>query len=91
MFLLFGSGGIVDIGQGVELVHDDVDIVAANAVALHRDALAFISTGNGVELSTLYFTLLAVEMVGNGVDASRIAHKNDSVGQLLGLQMEVET
>ena len=88
VFLL--SRLIVDVGQCVEFGHDDVNIVAADAVALTGDALAFIGAGDGMELAAADLTLSGVEMVGNGIDAGRVAHQDYTVGQLLRLEVQVE-
>ena len=52
----------IDIRQGVELVHHDIDIVAADAGAKCRDALAFVQSGDRMELSVARLALLTVEM-----------------------------
>ena len=82
---------VVDVGKGVELVDDDIDVVAADAVTLTSDAFAFIHTSDGVELTAADLALLRVEMGSNGVNTRWIANEDNLVGQLFGLQMEVET
>jgi len=82
---------VVDVGQGVEFVDHNVDVVASDAVALAGYALAFVCAGDGVELTAAYFVLNGIEVSCNGVDAGRVAYKNHLVGQEFGLQVEVET
>ena len=84
MLVALCASGIVDVGQCVELVCYDVDVVASYAVTLACDAFAFIGAGNGVELSTAHFALLGVEVMSYGVNSCRVAHQDDTVGQLFG-------
>ena len=88
-FLL--TGVVVDICQCVELVDNDVDVVTADTVTLSGDALAFVHTGNGVELTGRNLVLYAVEVGSNGVHATRVTNEDNLVCQKLGLQMKVET
>lgn len=90
MLVFFLSCVIVDVGEGVEFVDHDVDIVTANTMTLASDALAFIHTSDGVELTTADLALFRVEVGCNGIYSSRITHENNLVGQLLWLQMQVE-
>ena len=83
--------GVVDVGQRVEFVHHDVDIVAADAVALTGNALAFVCSSDGVELPALHFALYAVEVVGYGVHACGVTYEHYAVGQLFRTQMQMET
>ena len=85
------TGGIVDVGQRVELVHHDVDVVTADAVRLARDAFAFIGACDGVELAAADLVLNGVEMGSYGIYTRRVANEDDAVSQKLGLQMKVET
>ena len=91
MLFFFLTCGIVDVGQRVELVDHDVDVVATDAMRLAGDALAFIHTSNGVELARGYLVLDAVEVGSNSVDTGGVAHENHLVSQEFGLQMKVET
>ena len=91
MLIFLLSRLIVDIGQRVEFVHHDVDIVAAYTMTLHRDALTLVGTSDGVELTTADVALLCVEMGGHGVNTRRITNEDHLVGQLLWLQMEMKT
>ena len=91
VFLFLFAGVVVNIGQCVEFVDHDVDVVAANAVRLAGDALALVHAGNGVELAARHFVLDAVEVGGNGVDTGGIADENNLVSQEFRLQVEVET
>ena len=62
MVLFFGHTGFqVDVGQSVELVHDDVEVVGAHAGAEHSDALAVEIACAGDKLTVLSFHLYLVE------------------------------
>ena len=80
----------IDIRQSIELIHYDVDVVAAYSGAESRDALAFILSGDGMELTIARLTFLTVEMGGNEVYTSRVSNEDDFVGKLLGFEMEME-
>ena len=90
MLVFLHAGLVVDIGQRVEFVDHNVDVVAANAVTLTGDALAFIGAGDGVELATAHFVLDGVEMGGNGAHAGWVANENDLIGQMFGFQMKMK-
>ena len=90
MLALLGACGEIDVGQCVELIHHNVDVVASDACGEHGEALALIGSGDGVKLAIAYLTLLAIEMGGHEVYAARVAHEDDLVGQLFGQQVEVE-
>ena len=91
MLVFFLTGSIVDVGECIEFVDHDIDVVAADAVALTGDTLALVHTRDGVELTAADLALFRVEVVCNGVNTCWIANEDNPVGQLLGLQMEVET
>ena len=80
----------VDVGKGIQLVHRDVDVVATNACAEDRNALALVEAGDGVELSVADAAFLTVEVRGNGVNATRVADQYDAVSQLFGLDVKME-
>ena len=80
----------VDVSQCVNLVHHDVDVVAADAGRDNRYALALVCAGNGAELAALNGALLGLEVRSNQVYASRVAHENHLVGELFRLNMQVE-
>ena len=90
MLVFFLSCVIVDVGEGVEFVDHDIDIVTADTMTLAGDALTFIHTCDGMELTTADLALFRVEVGCNGIYTGRITHKNYFVGQLLWLQMQVE-
>ena len=91
MLVVLCASSVVDVGQRIKFVDYDVDIIAANAVRLAGDALAFIRTGDGMELATRYLTLLGVEMGCNRIDTGWIAHEDNLVSQLFWLQVQMET
>ena len=89
--LLFGKAGLeVDVGKGVEFGHHDVDVVGTDAVGESGDALAAAGAGDGVELAGLFVEFDAVEMLGDGAYAARVAHHYDDVGEVFGQDMEME-
>ena len=91
MLVVLRTRGIVDISQRIKFVDHNVDVVATDAVRLASDALAFIRTGDGMELATRYLTLLCVEMGCHSIDTGWIAHEDNLVSQLFGLQVQMET
>ena len=90
VFVALLAGLIVDVSQCVEFVGNDVNVVAADAVALAGDALAFISAGDGVELTARDLALFCVEVGSDSVNTGRVANEDHFVGQLLGLQVQME-
>jgi hypothetical protein len=44
-----------------------------------------------MELAALHFTFNGIEVGSNSVYTSRVANEDDSVGQLLWFQMQMET
>jgi hypothetical protein len=60
-------------------------------MTLACDALAFVCAGNGMEFAARHFMLNAVEMGCNGVYSCRVPHKDDTVSQVFGFQVKVET
>ena len=91
MLVVLRTRGIVDISQRIKFVDHNVDVVATDAVRLASDALAFIRTGDGMELATRYLTLLCVEMGCHSIDTGWVAYEDNLVCQLFGLQMQVKT
>ena len=91
MLVLFFTSVVVDVGERIEFVHHNIDVVATDTMALAGDALAFVSTSNGVEFTAADFTFAGVKMVGNGVYSCGVANEDDFVCQLLGTQVEMET
>ena len=91
MLRALGASLIVDVGERVEFVHDNVDVVATYAVTLTSNAFAFIVTSDSMELAALHFTFNGIEVGSNSVYTSRVANEDDSVGQLLWFQMQMET
>ena len=90
VFVTFLTCAVVDVGERIEFIGYDVDVVAADAVALAGNALAFVHTRDGMELTAADLALLRVEMGSYGVYAGGVANEYNLVGQLFGLQMEVE-
>ena len=82
---------IVDVGQGVEFVDHDVDVVTSDAMRLASDSLALVCTRDGMELAAADLTLNRVEVSGYGIDAGGVANKHHLVGQLLRAKVQVKT
>ena len=80
----------VDVGERVKLVHHDVDVVATDARAEDRNAFALVGACDGVELAALNLAFLRLEVCGNGRYSPRVAHKDDAVGQLFGLDVKMK-
>ena len=83
-------GAEVYVGERVELVHHDVDVVRSDSGGEHGDPRAPVGTGYGMELPVASFQLDAIEMSGHHAHAAGVAHQNNLVGQFLRSQMEVE-
>ena len=83
VFLL--TSAIIDVGQRVKLIGYNIDIVATDTVTLTGDALAFIRTSNGVELTAADLALFRVEVGCNGVYTGWITNEDNLVGQLFWL------
>ena len=59
---LLGACGEIDVGQCVELIHHNVDVVATNTRRNHRDAFALVGTCNGFELAAFHFTFFILKV-----------------------------
>ena len=84
------TGGEVDVGEGVELVDDDVDVVAADAVREDGEAFAGVAAGDAVELTVADVALDVAEVLPDHSHTVGIAHQHDAVGQLFRFQVQVE-
>ena len=90
MLIFRGTGLEIDIDEGVQLGHDDVDIVGSDARGEDGNALALIGAGEADELTICVLALDGVEELLNHRNTARIANKDDFIGELSGLDMEVE-
>ena len=81
------TGGKINVSQCIQLVHDNINIITANARADHTDSFSLVGTCNGMEFSTLYVALYFFKMRSYQRHAAWIAYQNDLVGQLFGLDM----
>ncbi len=89
--LVFRSTGLeIDIDKGIQLGHDDVDIVGADASGENGNALALIGAGEADELTICVLALDGVEELLNHRNTARIADEDNFIGELSGLDMEVE-
>ena len=89
----FGSyetGGEVDIGQGIQFVEHNVDVVTADTRGDYRDALATETARDSAEFAARNVALDVREMGSYQGDSPGVAHEDDFVGQLLGPHMEVK-
>jgi len=84
-----GAGGKVDIGEGVELVEHDVDIVRADAGGDYGEAFLADAAGVGNEFPVVGAVFDSVEVFANVVDAVRIAYGEDGGGEFFGTEVEV--
>ena len=73
----------IDVGEGVQLVEYDVDIIRADTVRQGGDALSPVGAGDGVELAVRHVAFPRVEMGGHGVDPRGVAHQHHAIRQLL--------
>ena len=80
---LLGPQLEVDVGQCVEFVHHNVDVVAADARRQHRHALLAIGARHRVELAAALLAFHLGEVARNRSHPPRVAHEYHLVGQLL--------
>ena len=78
------------ICQGIQLVHRNVDVVAADASGEHCDSLACEGACDGMELATLQVALFCFEMACHQIHAAWIAYEDNFVSQLLGTDVKME-
>ena len=83
-------GGEVYVGQGVQLRHDDVDVVRADAVGQHGDALAVVAAGYRNEFAGGVAEFHVLQVFGNHVHAAGVSHHDNIVCQFLRLDVDVE-
>ena len=83
-------GDEIDVRQGVQLGHHDVDVVGADAMGQDGDTLAVPPSGDGDELAGGMPELDIFQQFGDHVDPAGVAHKDDVVGQFFRLQVNVE-
>lgn len=63
---LDGTCREVYVGQGIQLIDNDVDVVTSDTRREDGEALALVRAGDGVKFATLYFAFTRVEVRGNG-------------------------
>ena len=80
----------VDVGQGVQLVQYDVDVVASDAGADYSNAFVLVGAGDCMKLTALHVAFLLREVACHEVYPSGVAHEDDLVGQPFGAHVEVE-
>ena len=84
------AGGEIDVGEGVQLGHHDVDVVGADAMGKEGDALAVPPAGDGDELAGGVPEFDVFQHFGDHVDPAGVAHEDDVVGQFFRLEVDVE-
>src|ERR1700760_1778762 len=84
-----GAGRKIDIGEGVELVEDDVDIIGADAGGNDGDAFFADAAGVRDELAVMGAVFDGVEMAADAVYAVRIADGEDGGGEFFGTEVEM--
>lgn len=90
MFVFRGAGLEIYIDKGIQLGHDNVDIVGADTCGENGNAFALIGAGEADELTICVLALDGVEELLNHRDTTRIANEDDFIGELSGLDMEME-
>ena len=84
-----GARNKVDVDQGVQLVHHDVDVVGAHAGAEHGEALAAVVPHVRHELAVRGFELHRIKMPAYLGHPGGVAHGEDGVGNVVGQQVQV--
>ena len=79
----------VDVGGGVELGNDNVDVVASHSGTQCGETLSVIRSGQGMEFAVGAFEFDVVEDVFEHVDSVGIANKEDVVGQIVACHINV--
>src|SRR5580658_2418924 len=79
----------IDIGQRVELVEDDVDIIGADARGDDGEAFLADASGVGHEFPVLRPVFDRVKMSADAAYAVRIANGDDRGGEFFGSEVEV--
>lgn len=82
MLVFRGTGLEIDVDEGVQLGHDDVDIVGADARGENGNALALIGAGEADELTIGVLALDGVEELLNHRNTTRVANEDDFIGEL---------
>ena len=90
MLIFFRTGGVVDISERVEFCYHDIEVVATDAMRLNGNALSLIVAGNGMKLSAAYLTFYFFKVLGYGIHPGGVANEDYLVGQLFGLEMQME-
>ena len=80
----------VDVCQGIQLVHHDIDVVTSDTGGNHCDAFSLVSTGDGLELAAFHFTFLVFEMGGNQCYSSGVTYQDNLVCQPFGLYVKMK-
>lgn len=79
----------VDIGESIQLVHHDVNIVGAHAGGEGADAFSAQGAGVGHQFAVLPADFDGVEAAGDVLHTSRVTHHDDMVSNFFGMKAEV--
>ena len=79
----------VDICEGVEFVHDDIDIIGPDTGGEDGKAFGADETGMGYEFAVLAFEFDVIEILADFLDAAWVTDGNDGVGKFFGTKVEV--
>ena len=80
----------IDVGEGIQLVHHNVEVVATDTMTEASDAFPPVCACNGMKLTTLYVTFFRIEMRSNCVNPARVSNKNDTVSKLFRPDVKME-
>ncbi|KXT34493.1 hypothetical protein HMPREF2141_02320 [Bacteroides uniformis] len=80
----------IDVCQGIQFVHHDIDVVTSDTGGNHRNTFPLVSTGDSLELAAFHFTFLVLEMGGNQCHPSGVAYQDDFVCQPFGLYVKMK-
>ena len=72
--------GEVHVGQGIQLGHDDVDVVRADTVRQRGDTLSVALAGDGNEFAGFVAEFDVCKIFADHVHAGRVSHHDDIVG-----------
>ena len=84
------TGEEVHVRQGVELGHDDIDVVGADTVGEGRQALAVVAAGHRNELTGGMAEFDVAQVFRNHIDTAGVSDHDNGVSQLFRLDMEME-
>lgn len=84
------AGLEVYVGESVEFVDHNVDVVGSDAMAKTHDGLAFVCAAYRVEFAGRDLECTCVEKLGHHVDTARVSDEDHTVRELRRQKMQVE-